>query len=53
MLIAIAPVLGNRSDLFRIDLIANGKHQLQIFMFRQGSYNSAKDIQPAIHYRPH
>jgi len=46
-------IVRNRSDFLRIDLVANGKHKLQIFMLCQGSYNGAEDIDPAIQYRPH
>jgi hypothetical protein len=46
-------IVGNRSDLFRIKLIADRKHQLQIPMFSQGSSNGAEDIDPAIQYCAH
>jgi hypothetical protein len=46
-------IVGSRSDLLRFDLIAHGKHELQIFMFPHSSCNGAKDIDPAIHYRAH
>ena len=46
-------IFRNRSDPVRIDLIADGKHQLQIFIFRQGRDDSVEDIHPAIQYRPH
>src|SRR4029077_21022344 len=32
----------DRADLLRIDLIADGKHELQIFIFRKGSYDRWK-----------
>ena len=37
----------------RIGLIAEGKHELQIFILRQGSYDSVEDINPAVQNRPH
>ena len=46
-------VARNRSDLLGIDLFAHGKHELQIFMLCQGSYNGPKDIDPAIQDRSH
>src|SRR6516165_8701942 len=41
-------IVRHRSDLLRIDLVAHGKHKLQIFMLCQGSHNGAEDINPAI-----
>jgi hypothetical protein len=46
-------IVRNRSDLLRIDLVAHGKDKLQIFMLCQGTYNGAKDIDPAIQDRSH
>src|SRR5215472_8286100 len=46
-------IIRNRSDLMRIDLVAHGKHKLQTLMLCQGSYNGAKDIDPAIQDRSH
>jgi hypothetical protein len=43
----------NRSDLLGIELSANGKHQLHIFVFCGRAGNAAEDIHPAIHYRAH
>ena len=45
-------VVRNRSDLLRIDLIAYGKHQLQILMLREGSSDAAEGIQLGIQYKP-
>jgi hypothetical protein len=46
-------IVRNRSDLLRIDMVAHGKHKLEIFTLCQGSYNGAEDIDPAIQDRPH
>src|SRR5215471_8052319 len=46
-------VAWNRSDLLWIDLIADRKHELQIFVLRQRSYDSAEDIHLAVQNRPH
>jgi hypothetical protein len=46
-------VTGNRPDLFRVELITDGKHQLQTFVPPDGSGNGAEDLRPAIHQCTH
>jgi hypothetical protein len=43
----------NRSDLLRIELIANGEHQLQIFVLRGGRCHGAEDIHYTVLQGPH
>src|SRR5258708_32536961 len=46
-------LLGVRSDLFRIDVIANGKHELKPFPLRGRCSNRAKDVGQAVHKCSH
>src|SRR6516225_8488354 len=46
-------IVRDRSDLLRIDLIADGKDELQIFILRHGSYDSAEDMHLAVQNGPH
>src|SRR5262249_34930076 len=41
------------SDLLWIDLIADGKYELHIFILRHRSYDSAEDIRLAVQNGPH
>src|SRR5258708_33731889 len=46
-------LLGVRSDLFRIDVIADGKHELKPFPLRGRCSNRAKDVGQAVHKCSH
>ena len=46
-------LLGARPICLRIELIADGKHQLQILILRHGGYDGAEDVDATVQDRPH
>jgi hypothetical protein len=46
-------IFRNGPDLLRIDLIADRKHELQIFILRDRGDDTAEDIRLAVQNRPH
>jgi len=46
-------IVWSGSDLLRIDLIADRKHELQIFILRHRSYDGAENIHLAVQNSPH